>query len=171
MSTRQTNSRKIRQRFANVSVRQKTFPKDLPMIHQRVSSPKTIPQNQPKIRQRVSSPKTSRQRFANMSVPQKPLPKDSPTCHFAKNIYPMIRQKTFPKDSPDSPQNIPQRLAMIRQRVSAPKNIPQTFANDTPCQFVKPTPQRFAKDSRTCQFAKKHSPKICQRPSSPKSIR
>ena len=59
------HSPKIRQRFANVSLRQKTFPKDSPMIRQRVSSPKTIPQ-----------------RFA----------KDSPTCQFAKNHSPKIRQ-------------------------------------------------------------------------------
>ena len=128
-----------RQRFANVSVRKKSFPKDSPMIRQRVNPPNQSPKDSPKIRQRVSSPKQHSpkicQRFANVSV----------------------RQKVFPKDLP-----------MIRQRVSSPKTIPQRSANDLPsCQFYKKSAkrksQRFPNVSVPQKPFAKHSPKIRQR--------
>ena len=124
----------------------------------------------PKIRQCVSSPKIIRQRFANGSVRQGPFAKDSPTCQFAKDHSPKIRQRvSYPKN----------QSLKIHQGVSSPRTIRQRFANvsvrqgpfakDSPtCEFAK---KPFAKDSRMCLFAKDHSPKIRQCVSWPKSIR
>ena len=142
---------------------------------------KPFAKNSPKIRQRVSSPKTIHQRFANVSVPQKPFGKDSPkirqivakdlpTCQFPKCHSPNIRQ-ILAKDSPTC-QFAKNYSPKIRQRVSSPKAIRETFAKDSPNsgqRFANVSVPKchspnirkiLAKDSRTCQFATNHSPKI-----------
>ena len=74
----------IHQRFANVSVCEKTFGNDFPTCQ-------FVENNSPKIRC-FSSTKTIRQRFTNASFRQTPFAKYSASCQFPKNHSPKIRQ-------------------------------------------------------------------------------
>ena len=129
-----------------MSVRQIPYANDSPCLF--------ATNHSPKICQRVSSPKTISQRFANLSVRQNPFANNSPKCQLAKNHSPMIWQRV------SSPKTIRQRFGNVSVRQ-------KPFAYDL---AVAVSQNPFGKDSPTCQFAKKHSPMICQRVSSPKNI-
>ena len=89
----------IRERCANVSVRQRPFAIDS-------ATCQLAKDHSPKIRQRVSSPRTICQSFVNVSLSQGQFAKNSPTCQFTKD-----------------------HSQKISQRVTWPRTIRQRFAN------------------------------------------